>query len=160
MKADAISYELLVEKALLGVVKNALEITRDNGGLPGNHHFYISFKTKFDGVRLSDRLLESYPEDMTIVLQHEFSDLEVSDDAFCVTLSFSNIPERITVPFAAVTSFADPHARFAVSFNVDAKETKKEKKKKGKIPEPDKKENDGAEPADNVVSLSAFRKKK
>ena len=160
MTADAISYEHLVEKALLSVVRDALKITCDNGGLPGNHHFYISFKTKFDGVVLSPRLTEAYPEDMTIVLQHEFSDLEVSENSFSVKLSFSNIPERITVPFAAVTSFADPHARFAVSFNVDAKEKKKEKKKKEKIPEPDKKENDGTEPADNVVSLSAFRKKK
>ena len=117
MAVDAISYERLVEKALLCVVRDALEITRDNNALPGNHHFYISFKTKHDGVVLSERLLSAYPEDMTIVLQHEFSNLEVTPDAFSVTLSFSDVPERITVPFDAITSFADPHARFAVSFN-------------------------------------------
>ncbi len=159
MTADAISYEHLVEKALLSVVRDALKITCDNGGLPGNHHFYISFKTKFDGVVLSPRLTEAYPEDMTIVLQHEFSDLEVSENSFSVKLSFSNIPERITVPFDAITSFADPHARFAVSFKVEpppaAKEPKAPARKKAA-------KNEENVPADggNVVSLSAFRKKK
>lgn len=159
MTDDTISYERLVEKALLSVVREALKITRDNGGLPGNHHFYISFKTRYDGVSLSPRLTAAYPEDMTIVLQHEFSDLEVSEGSFSVRLSFSNIPERITVPFDAITSFADPHARFAVSFKVEPppvpEEPKAPARKKAKKSEPSVPENGG-----NVVSLSAFRNKK
>ena len=163
MAVDAISYERLVEKALLCVVRDALEITRDNNALPGNHHFYISFKTKHDGVVLSERLLSAYPEDMTIVLQHEFSNLEVTPDAFSVTLSFSDVPERITVPFDAMTSFADPHARFAVSFNAGVASDPPEKpakktEKKHSASKP--RASDGEDDGGNVVSLSAFRKKK
>ena len=119
--SDTISYERLVEKALLSVVRDALKIAGTDG-LPGNHHFYITFKTRREGVVLSDRLIQAYPEEMTIVLQHEFSNLEITDKSFSVTLSFGNIPERITIPFDAVASFADPHAQVAVSFQVDLKQ--------------------------------------
>lgn len=143
-----ISYEQLVEKALIHVVHDALLSARKNG-LDGNH-FYITFQTPRDDVVLSDRLKAAYPEDITIVLQHEYSDLEVYDDAFSVVLSFGNIPEKIFVPFSAITRFADPYAQFAVSFMPVLPEKKKEKEKKRKA-EPEK---------ENVVSLSAFRKKK
>ncbi len=158
--SDTISYERLVEKALLSVVRDALKIA-ETEGLPGNHHFYITFRTRREGIVLSDRLRQAYPEEMTIVLQHEFSDLEVTDKAFSVTLSFGNIPEHITIPFDAVASFADPHAQFAVSFQVDLKQAAGEPAPAPKKAEKKKKEADRENTADgNVVSLSAFRKKK
>ncbi len=148
-----ISYEHLVERALLHVVRDALELARENG-LDGNH-FYITFQTDRPDVVLSKRLKAGYPDEMTIVLQHEYSDLDVSDKAFSVTLSFGNVPERITVPFDAVTRFADPYAKFAVSFNAAAPEEPEpvEAETPADVPETD---GDG----ENVVSLSAFRKKK
>lgn len=143
-----ISYERLVEKALLNVVRDALSFAQKNG-LDGNH-FYITFQTPRDDVVLSDRLKAAYPEEITIVLQHEYSDLNVSDDAFSVVLSFGDIPEKISVPFSAVVRFADPYAQFAVSFSpeppVSAAKTETE-------------DNAGTN-GENVVSLSAFRKKK
>lgn len=143
-----ISYERLVEKALLHVVRDAL-LSAQKNGLDGNH-FYITFQTPSDDVVLSDRLKAAYPEEITIVLQHEYSDLEVSDDAFSVVLSFGNIPEKIFVPFAAIVRFADPFAQFAVSFTPEPPQPEKKKEKKHK-PESDQ---------ENVVSLNAFRKKK
>ncbi|MGN0903806.1 MAG: SspB family protein [Alphaproteobacteria bacterium] len=158
--SDTISYERLVEKALLSVVRDALKIAGTDG-LPGNHHFYITFKTRREGVVLSDRLIQAYPEEMTIVLQHEFSNLEITDKSFSVTLSFGNIPERITIPFDAVASFADPHAQFAVSFQVDLKQAAEEPPPAPKKTEKKKKESEKKDSEDdNVVSLSAFRKKK
>lgn len=143
-----ISYERLVEKALLHVVHDALSAAQKNG-LDGNH-FYITFQTPRDDVVLSDRLKEAYPKEITIVLQHEYSDLEVFDDSFSVVLSFGNIPEKISVPFSAVIRFADPYAQFAVSFTPEIAEIKKDK-----IPQ-----TDAHSDLENVVSLNAFRKKK
>lgn len=144
-----ISYEHLVEKALLHVVHDALLSARNNG-LDGNH-FYITFQTARDDVVLSDRLKSAYPKEMTVVLQHEYSDLNVTDDSFSVVLSFSNVPEKISVPFDAVIRFADPFAQFAVSFTpAEPKPVKQEKKKETKA----------EKSRENVVSLSAFRKKK
>lgn len=152
-----ISYERLVEKALLHVVIDALKIA-EKEGLYGNNHFYITFQTQYPGVILSSRLTTSYPDEITIVLQHEFTNLEVTDSDFSVTLSFGNIPERITVPFAALIRFADPHAQFAISFTPvpPADEPKKEKKEEAVV----KKEADEAEEGEKIISLSAFRKKK
>jgi len=145
-----ISYESLVEKALLNVVRNALDYAAQNG-LGDANHFYISFKTQHPDVVLSDRMKASYPDEMTIVLQHEFSNLDVSDDGFSVTLSFGNIPERITVPFTAITRFADPYAQFGLSFKPELPAA----------PKPEKQEKPAkADKDENVVSLSAFRRKK
>lgn len=147
-----ISYEHLVERALMHVVRDALELARENG-LDGNH-FYITFQTNRPDVVLSKRLKASYPDEMTVVLQHEYSDLDVSGKAFSVTLSFGNIPERITVPFDAVTRFADPYAKFAVSFEAVAPAAPEPvAKAPADVPETTA---DG----ENIVSLSAFRKKK
>ena len=111
---DLIRYDLLVQDALKGVVRKVLIDARD--GLPGEHHFYITFRTDFPGVRLSNRLRERYPQEMMIVLQHQFWDLNVTEHTFEVGLSFSNIPERLLVPFDALVSFLDPSVNFALRF--------------------------------------------
>ncbi|HEX8662730.1 MAG TPA: ClpXP protease specificity-enhancing factor SspB [Beijerinckiaceae bacterium] len=117
MSKDLIRYDLLVQDALKGVVRKVLgDAARD--GLAGDHHFYISFRTDFAGVRLSNRLREKYPQDMTIILQHQYWDLGVTEHAFEVGLSFSGIPERLLVPFDAVTGFFDPSVQFGLKFEI------------------------------------------
>jgi hypothetical protein len=117
MSKDLIRYDLLVQDALKGVVRKVLtDAARD--GLSGDHHFYISFRTDFPGVRLSNRLREKYPQDMTIILQHQYWDLGVTEHAFEVGLSFSGIPERLLVPFDAVTGFFDPSVQFGLKFEI------------------------------------------
>jgi hypothetical protein len=113
--ADQIRYDLLTQQALRGVVRSVLTDTAKKG-LPGDHHFYISFDTKADGVQMSDRLRAQYPDEMTIILQHQFWDLRVSDDDFEVGLSFGGIPERLKVPFDAVNGFFDPSVQFGLQF--------------------------------------------
>ncbi|NNM71457.1 SspB family protein [Enterovirga aerilata] len=115
MSTDLIRYDLLVQEALKGVVRRVLaDAARD--GLPGEHHFYVSFRTDHAGVRLSQRLRDKYPQDMTIVLQHQFEALTVNDQAFEVGLSFSGVPERLRVPFDALTGFFDPSVQFGLKF--------------------------------------------
>ena len=113
--ADQIRYDLLTQKALRGVVRNVLADAAKKG-LPGDHHFYISFDTRADGARLSDRLRAQYPDEMTIILQHQFWDLKVGDDEFEVGLSFGGIPERLTVPYEAINGFFDPSVQFGLQF--------------------------------------------
>ncbi len=113
--ADHIRYDLLTQQALRGVVRNVLTETAKKG-LPGDHHFYISFDTRADGVKLSQRLRAQYPEEMTIILQHQFWDLAVTDDAFEVGLSFGGVPEKLTVPFEAINGFFDPSVQFGLQF--------------------------------------------
>jgi hypothetical protein len=113
--ADQIRYDLLTQQALRGVVRSVLTDTAKKG-LPGDHHFYISFDTRADGVRLSDRLRAQYPEEMTIILQHQFWDLKVGEEDFEVGLSFGGIPERLTVPFEAINGFFDPSVQFGLQF--------------------------------------------
>lgn len=113
--ADQIRYDLLTQQALRGVVRSVLADAAKKG-LPGDHHFYITFDTKADGVRISERLLGQYPEEMTIILQHQFWDLAVNDDGFEVGLSFGGIPEKLTVPFEAITGFFDPSVQFGLQF--------------------------------------------
>jgi uncharacterized protein len=117
MAEDLIRYDILAQDALRGVVRKVLSEVALTG-LPGDHHFFISFATRAPGVRISSRLLEQYPEEMTIVLQHEFRDLKVTDSAFEVGLSFNTVPERLLVPFAAIKSFADPSAKFGLQFEI------------------------------------------
>jgi hypothetical protein len=112
---DQIRYDLLTQQALRGVVRNVLTETAKKG-LPGDHHFYISFDTVADGVRMSDRLRAQYPDEMTIILQHQFWDLKVGEEEFEVGLSFGGIPERLTVPFEAVNGFFDPSVQFGLQF--------------------------------------------
>jgi hypothetical protein len=115
MAVDHIRYDILAQEALRGVVHKVLVDAAKNG-LPGEHHFYISFDTRADGVRLSPRMLAQYPEEMTVVLQHQFWDLIVTDEGFEVGVSFGGIPERLNVPFAAVKGFFDPSVQFGLQF--------------------------------------------
>lgn len=117
MSVDHIRYDLLAQEALRSVVRRVLlDVAR--GGLPGEHHFYISFDTRAPGVRLSQRMREKYPEEMTIVLQHQFWDLQVTDVSFEVGLSFGGIPERLLVPFSALKGFFDPSVKFGLQFEL------------------------------------------
>jgi hypothetical protein len=115
MATDHIRYDILAQAALRGVVRTVLADAAIKG-LPGEHHFKITFNTAAPGVRLSDRIRARYPQDMTIVLQHQFWDLAVTDATFEVGLSFGGVPERITVPFEAVTAFLDPAVQFGFQF--------------------------------------------
>ena len=115
MADEEIRYDVLTQNALRGVVRDVLtQVQRD--GLPGEHHLYIAFDTVADGVSISKRIKEQYPEEMTIVLQYQFWDLIVTNERFEVKLSFSNVPERLVVPFAAVKAFYDPSAQFGLQF--------------------------------------------
>lgn len=118
MADDLIRYDLLVQDALRGVVRKVLtDAARE--GLSGEHHFYVSFRTEAPGVRISQRLREKYPQDMTIVLQHQFWDLGVTEHTFEVGLSFSGVPERLLVPFDALTGFFDPSVQFGLKFDLN-----------------------------------------
>ena len=115
MATDHIRYDVLARDALRGVLRRVLSDAAEHG-LPGEHHFFITFLSKADGVKLSLRLLAQYPEEMTIILQHQFWDLVVTEDRFEVGLSFGGIPERLVVPFAAIKSFLDPSVQFGLQF--------------------------------------------
>src|SRR5208282_5204657 len=115
MALDHIRYDILAQAALRGVVRTVLADVAQQG-LPGEHHFKISLNTAAPGVRLSERMRAQYPQTMTIVLQHQFWDLTVRDDAFDVGLSFGGIPERLTVPLEAITAFFDPAVQFGFQF--------------------------------------------
>ncbi len=119
MADDHLRYDILAQEALRGVMRKVLsEVART--GLPGNHHFFITFLTGAPGVRVSTRLRERYPEQMTIVLQYQFWDLKVTETGFEVVLSFSDIPEKLEIPFAAVRGFYDPSVNFELEFDVKA----------------------------------------
>ena len=121
MPQDLIRYDILAQEALRSVIRKVLgEVART--GIPGNHHFFITFLTNAAGVRISTRLKEKYPEQMTIVIQHQYWDLEVSDAHFEIGLSFGDVPERLSVPFAAVRGFYDPSVNFELEFEVKVEE--------------------------------------
>jgi hypothetical protein len=115
MATDHIRYDVLARDALRGVLRRVLADAAEHG-LPGEHHFFITFLSTADGVKLSPRLLAQYPEEMTVILQHQFWDLVVSEDRFEVGLSFGGIPERLVVPFNAIKSFFDPSVQFGLQF--------------------------------------------
>ncbi len=117
MAEDHIRYDILAQEALRGVMRKVLQEVQRTG-LPGNHHFFITFLTGAPGVRVSSRLKERYPEQMTIVLQYQYWDLKVTDAGFEVGLSFSDVPEKLEVPFAAVRGFYDPSVNFELEFDV------------------------------------------
>lgn len=155
-KDDAFRYDKMVEKALRGVVFQALqEVVED--GLTDEHHFYITFFTDHAGVKIPDYLKERYPGEMTIVLQHQFYDLEVDQDKFTVMLSFNNVPERLTIPLAAVTIFADPSVNFALQFQPLSEGDEEDFRFDAEEIEVDK--DDKKKKKGEVVSLDQFRKK-
>lgn len=143
----------MVEAALRGVVREALARAAAKG-LPGAHHFYITFRTRFPGVALPDYLGQQYPDEMTVVLEHQFWDLDVSEACFSVTLSFQNKPERLVIPFDAITAFADPAVKFGLQFQ----ETPDNSGAAQAEPAAAKAEAAAEKPGE-VVALDAFRKK-
>jgi hypothetical protein len=122
MPVDHIRYDLLTQQALRAVVKRVIADVAKTGTLPGEHHFYITFMTQAPGVRISARLREQYPEEMTIVLQHQFWDLAVSDNHFEVALSFNGISEKLYVPLDALKGFFDPSVQFGLQFETVTEE--------------------------------------
>lgn len=172
MATDHIRYDVLARDALRGVLRRVLTDAAERG-LPGDHHFYITFKSKADGVKISPRLLAQYPEEMTIVLQHQFWDMKVAEDRFEVGLSFGGVPERLVVPFNAITSFLDPSVQFGLQFETGEGEAEAPAPDvpaapattslaAPAAPEPDAAENDApAKPSEGaeVVRLDRFRKK-
>ena len=161
MSEDSLRYDRLVEDALRSVVGRALSHVAKHG-LPGDHHFYITFRTDHPGVTMPERLRERYPSEMTIVLQHQFWDLKVHDDGFAITLSFSDVPQRLTIPFDALVAFADPSVRFGLQFDVgeDEKPAIEDAQTVATSEGPSLRIVDEAEPAtDKVVTLDTFRKK-
>ena len=181
MPNDHIRYDVLVQEALRGMVRDVLDQVAHSKGLPGDHHFFITFDTTAEGVRLSPRLLAQYPKEMTIVLQHQFWDLKVSDEVFEVGLSFGGVAEKLSVPLGAIKVFADPSVQFTLQFEAlvagpddaeaepaeerDEDVPREPKSRKGSVPAV------SAEPADEkadrpddkggaeVVRLDRFRKK-
>lgn len=151
-----IPYDEIVQEALRAVVGRVLGEVERSGGLPGSHHFYITFKTGQPGVEIPTHLSERFPDEMTIVLQNKFWDLKVNADSFEVGLSFNQIPAKLLIPFAAVTAFVDPAVNFALQFQAQSEPTG---------PEPhDEAENDGPtitppEDGSNVVTVDFGRKK-
>ncbi|MEP0941811.1 MAG: SspB family protein [Rhizobiaceae bacterium] len=171
---DLIRYDVLAQEALRGVVKKVLhEVART--GLPGDHHFYITFDTQYAGVRMSSRMRDKYPEEMTIVIQHQFWDLESTDHGFSIGLSFDNIPEALSIPFAAIRGFFDPSVQFGLQFEAveeeDGAESREEAAETSALPSPPdlekltdesgqaSDEDSDSEGSAEVVSLDAFRKK-
>ncbi len=164
-----LDYDYMMQRALRYLMRDVLELVADVGDAPGEHHFYIEFLTGAPGVSIPDFLLEDYPERMTIVLQHQFEQLTVEKSGFGVTLWFKGKEARLEIPFAAVTSFADPSVQFGLRFEPvendeasddTAEETSSVESDKTEAADnsddpADKKEKDGAD----IVSLDAFRKK-
>ena len=151
-----IPYDEIVQEALRAVVGRVLNTVAETGGLPGNHHFYITFKTHAQGVDIPQRLIERFPDEMTIVMQHRFWDLSVDAERFSVGLSFNQVPALLTIPFSAITGFHDPAVNFELRFQAQ---------EGPEGPEPhEEAENDGptvtsADDGSNVVSVDFKRKK-
>ncbi len=150
-----IPYDEIVQEALRDVVGRVLGEVERSGGLPGAHHFYISFRTRMPGVEIPKHLLERFPEEMTIVIQHRFWDLNVGQDAFSVGLSFGGVPASLRVPFAAVTDFVDPAVDFSLKFQANAADPVHETHDQAENDAPTAADDDGS----NVVSVDFTRKK-
>ena len=150
-----IPYDEIVQEALRDVVGRVLSEVERSGGLPGEHHFYITFKTQLPGVAIPKHLVERFPEEMTIVIQHRFWDLKVGRDAFSVGLSFGGAPATLKVPFAAVTDFVDPAVDFSLKFQANGAESPHEEHEAAENDAPVAEADDGS----NVVNVDFTRKK-
>lgn len=154
---DDMNYEALAQEALRGVIKAALRRAAQPGGLPGQHHFYITFRTKAPGVSVPPELLGRYPEEMTIILQHQYWDLAPGETFFSVVLKFGGAPKRLAIPYAAVSRFYDPSVQFLLQFE-PVEHGPPTLSLVGSEPEPETPD----EPDDQgpkIVSLDKFRKK-
>lgn len=155
-----IPYDEIVQDALRAVVGRVLREVEQSGGLPGGHHFYITFKTKAPGVAIPKHLAERFPDEMTIVIQHRFWDLKVEVDCFSVGLSFGGVPATLRVPFAAVTQFHDPAVEFALTFHADAAEAPPEEHEEAENdPAVSTSEEAPRDDGSNVVNVDFTRKK-
>lgn len=159
---DLIGYKALSEAALKGVMREALKTAAKGEAIPGNHHFYITFRTAAPGVSMADAIKDRFPEEMTIVIQHQYWDFEVHDDRFEIVLKFGGVPQHLVIPFTAVTRFFDPSVNYGLVFELgtaaliddgEQVEIYEEKPKKSERPA-DKDDAEGT-----VVSLDAFRRK-
>ena len=155
--SEGANYEKLVEKALRSVVRESLEIA-SREGLCGDQHFYLTFRTTDPRNRMPQRLLVNHPHEMSVILQHQFWDLAVTDDAFEVTLSFGGKPERLHIALEAITAFSDPAAKFELQFRSHFPSDEDEIDHASPAPQPQP-ETAGGSASDNVVTLDAFRKK-
>ena len=151
-----IPYDEIVQDALRAVVGRVLREIEATGALPGEHHFYITFKTRMPEVSIPKHLLERFPDEMTIVIQHRFWDLKVEEDDFTVGLSFGGVPATLHVPFAAVTQFHDPAVEFALTFQANAVEEPLEEHEEA---ENDAPKAESVDDGSNVVSVDFTRKK-
>ncbi len=168
--SDIIDYGKLVDEAMHIIVLKVLKIIQEKG-LPGNHHFFISFVTKHPGVKLSQTLTNKYPKEMTIVLQYQFQDLIVESQGFSVVLSFNGVKEKIYIPFTAITTFADPSVQFGLQFRevdyeyededmiVEFEDDEHPIAKDAEAPKGKGKKGGKKKGENNVVSLDKFRKK-
>jgi hypothetical protein len=157
-----IPYDEIVQDALRAVVGRVLGEVEESGVLPGEHHFYITFKTKMPGVSIPKHLMERFPDEMTIVIQHRFWDLKVEQDSFSVGLSFGGVPATLHVPFAAVTQFHDPAVEFALTFHASDEEAPPEEHEEAENDTPEAEAKDGPNDdgdGSNVVSVDFTRKK-
>ena len=158
MTEDLIQYPALIDQAMRGVVREVLKRIQASG-LPGEHHFYISFSTTYPGVKISEQLKARYPKEITIVLQHQFWDFKVEEHQFQVTLSFGGVPEKLVVPYVALTAFADPSIKFGLQFqHADMPEVA------GLSPElpldiPEQADTETDDGSAEIISLDSFRKK-
>jgi len=156
---DHIGYQAMTQVALKGVVRAALEQASKLEHLPGEHHFYVTFRTRTQGVQMADYLKDRFPEEMTIVIQHQYWDFEVFEDRFEIILKFSGVPQHLRIPFAAVTRFFDPSVNFGLQFDTDEASTFSEARPV--VAKPDAPPAVAATPEaeGTVVSLDAFRRK-
>ena len=154
-----IPYDEIVQDALRAVVGRVLREVEQSGGLPGGHHFYITFKTRSPDVSIPKHLVEKFPDEMTIVIQNRFWDLKVEEDAFSVGLSFGGVPASLHVPFAAVTQFHDPAVEFALTFQADAPAELREEHEEAENDLREAAEEERREDGSNVVSIDFTRKK-
>jgi len=167
MTQDFLEYPKMVERAMRGVIREALSVALESG-LPGLHNFYITFRTRSPGVTIADRLLAQYPDEMTIVMENQYWDLVVDDDKFSVTLSFGGAPETLVIPYACITAFVDPSVQFSLQFDAntdDALEAAPQPREEAISPVDSSAPDDAKVSADlstddgGVLTLDNFRKK-
>ncbi|HEX6072149.1 MAG TPA: ClpXP protease specificity-enhancing factor SspB [Sphingomicrobium sp.] len=154
-----IPYDEIVQEALRTVVGRVLGEVERSGGLPGDHHFYITFNTRVPGVSIPKHLAEKFPDEMTIVIQHRFWDLKVEDEAFSVGLSFGGVPATLRVPFASVTQFHDPAVQFELMFHANGDDEPRDEHEAAENDAPSAETGEAGDDGSNVVNVDFTRKK-